>query len=99
VLADRHPARALKTPRTAHFALRNVLLDARKHARRTAPFAASSEAPTPDFIDSRSSAACFDGFERPGELVFGAREVRRYGARHFRARSAHSTATHVTVAP
>jgi hypothetical protein len=29
----------------------------------------------PGFIDSRSSAAWFDGFQRPNELVFGAREV------------------------
>jgi hypothetical protein len=32
--------------------------------------------PPPGFIDSRSSAAWFDGFLRPSELVFGRREVR-----------------------
>jgi len=66
VFADRYHARALKTPRAAHFALRYVLLNARKHARRVVP----------GFIDSRSSAAWFDGFQRPNELVFGARQVR-----------------------
>lgn len=65
MFADRYHALALKTPRAAHFALRYVLLNARKHAPLP-----------PGVIDSRSSAAWFDGFERPRELVFGAREVR-----------------------
>lgn len=67
VFADRYHARALKTPRDAHFALRYVLLNARKHA---------SDTLLPGFVDSRSSAAWFDRFERPAALVFGAREVR-----------------------
>jgi len=76
VFADRYHARALKTPRAVHFALRYVLLNARKHRPRTSPLAPSSDALLPGFIDSRSSAAWFDGFARPNELAFGAREVR-----------------------
>jgi REP element-mobilizing transposase RayT len=81
VFADRYHARALKTPRAVHFALRYVLLNARKHAQRSSPLTASSGTTSPDtvlpgFIDSRSSAAWFGGFQRPSELVFGAREVR-----------------------
>jgi hypothetical protein len=75
VFADRYHARALKTPRAAHFALRYVLLNARKHAPRAAA-ASSSDIVLPGFVDSRSSAAWFDGFQRPSELVFGAREIR-----------------------
>jgi REP element-mobilizing transposase RayT len=67
LFADRYHARALKTPRATHFALRYVLLNARKHAG--AP-------PPPGFIDTRSSAAWFDGFRRPSELAFGARQAR-----------------------
>ena len=75
VFADRYHARALKTPRAAHFALRYVLLNARKHAAHTSPLGSSGAIP-PGFIDSCSSAAWFDSFQRPNELVFGAREVR-----------------------
>ena len=69
VFADRYHARALKTPRAACLALRYVLLNARKHERgvHALPFG---------FVDSFSSAAWFDGFARPRELVFGARECR-----------------------
>jgi len=69
VFADRYHARALKTPRTVHWALRYVLLNARKHERGAlaVPFG---------FVDPCSSAAWFDGFARPPELVFGARECR-----------------------
>jgi REP element-mobilizing transposase RayT len=76
VFADRYHARALKTPRAAHFALRYVLLNALKHAPRRSPLAGASDTIAPGFIDSCSSAAWFDAFQRPNELVFGAREVR-----------------------
>jgi len=66
LFADRYHARALKTPRAVGYALRYVLLNARRHHR----------APACGFIDSRSSAAWFPGFCRPGELVFGVTEAR-----------------------
>jgi REP element-mobilizing transposase RayT len=53
VLADRYHARALKTPREVHRALRYVLLNARRHARRlTGPAA----------LDPASSGRWFDGW-------------------------------------
>ena len=67
VFTDRYHARALKTPRAARWALRYVLLNVRKHERHAVPFG---------FVDPCSSAAWFDGFARPLELVFGARECR-----------------------
>jgi len=67
LFADRYHARALKTPRSAYFAVRYVLLNARRHASASLP---------PGFIDARSSAAWFDGFRRSSELAFGAREAR-----------------------
>lgn len=77
VFADRYHARALKTPRATRFALRYVLLNARKHegGAGAVPFG---------FVDDCSSAAWFDGFARPVALVFGARQCReefqaRYG--------------------
>ena len=76
VFADRYHARALKTPRTVRCALKYVLLNARKHERGTSavPFG---------FVDWCSSAAWFDGFARPPELVFGARECREeFRVRH-----------------
>jgi REP element-mobilizing transposase RayT len=76
VFADRYHARALKTPRAAHCALRYVLLNARKHAPRRSRLAGSADTIVPGFIDSCSSAAWFDAFQRPSELVFGARQVR-----------------------
>jgi REP element-mobilizing transposase RayT len=66
VFADRYHSRALKTPRAVHFAVRYVLLNARKHQAAIAP----------GFIDSRSSAAWFDNVSRPGELAFGAAQTR-----------------------
>jgi REP element-mobilizing transposase RayT len=66
LFADRYHARALKTPRAVHFALRYVLLNARKHKETIAP----------GFIDDRSSAAWFDNFSRPNELAFGAAQTR-----------------------
>jgi REP element-mobilizing transposase RayT len=66
VFADRYHARALKTPRAVRFALRYVLLNARKHA----------SAVTAGFIDRCSSAPWFTGFTRPIELAFGARAAR-----------------------
>jgi len=67
VFADRYHARALKTPRAARWALRYVLLNVRKHEPQAVPFG---------FVDACSSAAWFDGFARPPELVFGARSCR-----------------------
>jgi REP element-mobilizing transposase RayT len=65
-LARRYHSKALKTPRAVHFAVRYVLLKARKHRA----------AIVPGFIDSRSSAAWFDNFSRPDELAFGAAQTR-----------------------
>jgi len=76
VFADRYHARALKTPRAARWALRYVLLNVRKHERGagSVPFG---------FVDGCSSAAWFDGFARPAELIFGARQCREeFRARH-----------------
>ena len=70
IFADRYHARALRTPRAVHFALRYVLLNARKH------HASRSPASPPGFIDACSSAPWFHGFRRPRELAFGAREAR-----------------------
>ena len=81
VFADRYHSRALKTPRAVHFALRYVLLNARKH-QAAAVIMASAAVPA-GFIDSRSSAAWFDNFQRPGELAFGAARTRA----HWRASS------------
>ena len=63
VFAERYHARALKTPRAAYFAVRYVLLNARK-------------LPT-GFVDPCSSAPWFDGFARPAELAFGAESARQ----------------------
>jgi hypothetical protein len=92
LFADRYHARALTTPRAVKFALRYVLLNARKHARgprgrtaqgprgRTAqgpmPFDVGTDGIASGFVDSRSSAPWFRGFSRPEELVFGARQAR-----------------------
>jgi putative transposase len=78
LFADRYHARALTTPRAVKFAVRYVLLNARKHAR-------SVYTGVPDgglagiaagFIDSRSSAPWFHAFARPEGRAFGAREAR-----------------------
>ncbi len=61
VFADRYHARALKTPRETRFALRYVLLNARKHDRGAVPAG---------FVDRCSSAPWFDGWRRPRELAF-----------------------------
>jgi REP-associated tyrosine transposase len=77
VFADRYHARALRTPRAVHFALRYVLLNARKHARPNGSSAAlPAQSVPPGFIDSRSSAPWFNGFQRPIELAFGASRAR-----------------------
>jgi REP element-mobilizing transposase RayT len=68
VFADRYHSRVLKTPREARHALRYVLLNARKHEHGSARI-------PPGFVDRCSSAAWFSGWNRPRELVFGAREV------------------------
>ena len=75
LFADRYHARALKTPRAVHFALRYVLLNVRKHARAGSSSAVACDTPA-GFVDSRSSAAWFAEFQRPGELAFGARQAR-----------------------
>ena len=87
LFADRYHARALKTPRSVYFALRYVLLNARKHlrggihpssplARSRAGTAEPSASVPPGFVDTRSSAPWFDGFGRPNELAFGAVQAR-----------------------
>jgi REP element-mobilizing transposase RayT len=76
VFADRYHARALRTPRSVSWALRYVLLNVRKHERGagSVPFG---------FVDGCSSAAWFNGFARPPELIFGARQCREeFRARH-----------------
>jgi putative transposase len=67
LFADRYHARALKSPREVRFALRYVLLNARKHERRSVPAG---------FVDGCSSAPWFQCFSRPQVLAFGAREAR-----------------------
>jgi putative transposase len=83
LFADRYHARALTTPRTVRYALRYVLLNARRHqhapaggARAAARAGRSSAAPPFGFIDSRSSAPWFPDFHRPGQLAFGVTEAR-----------------------
>jgi len=66
LFADRYHCRALKTPRSVHFAVRYVLLNGRKHQVATES----------GFIDSCSSAAWFGEFRRPDELAFGAAQTR-----------------------
>jgi len=84
VFADRYHARALKTPRAAYFAVRYVLLNARKHQRTIRPPRESTESELPTgFVDVCSSAPWFDGFARPAELAFGAESARQ----RWRARS------------
>jgi len=84
VFAERYHARALKTPRAAYFAVRYVLLNARKHQRTTrAPLEAPESALPTGFVDACSSAPWFDGFARPAELAFGAESARQ----RWRARS------------
>ena len=78
VFAERYHARALKTPRAVRFALRYVLLNVRKHARAgsgSSRTVAWGDTPA-GFVDSRSSAPWFAGFQRPGELAFGALQAR-----------------------
>jgi REP element-mobilizing transposase RayT len=85
LFADRYHARALTTPRAVQFALRYVLLNARKHART--PSGRAGARPTTaspitqhgiaiGFIDGCSSAPWYRGFSRPDELAFGARQAR-----------------------
>ena len=69
VFAERYHARALTTPRAVRWALRYVLLNARKHERGVGAVPSG-------FVDPCSSAAWFDGFARPRELVFGAQQCR-----------------------
>jgi REP element-mobilizing transposase RayT len=78
VFADRYHARALQTPRAVHFALRYVLLNARKHQRDRAWEGTSlpAESVAPGLVDTCSSAPWFTGFRRPIELAFGAARAR-----------------------
>ena len=84
LFADRYHARALKTPREVRFALRYVLLNARKHARNRQASASAldrlsatgADGIALGFVDSCSSAPWFGGFSRPDELAFGARQAR-----------------------
>jgi REP element-mobilizing transposase RayT len=78
VFADRYHCRALRTPRAVHFALRYVLLNARKHARatRSGTRVPPAQSVPPGFVDTRSSAPWFDGFQRPIDLAFGASQAR-----------------------
>lgn len=64
IFGDRYHARALRTPREVRSGLRYVLCNARKHLKRGAGV------PAPGFVDSRSSGMWFDGWSRPGALVF-----------------------------
>ncbi|HEU4583511.1 MAG TPA: transposase [Polyangiaceae bacterium] len=78
VFADRYHARALTMPRAVHFALRYVLLNARKHQRSPRPRRAAVDTELPSgFVDPCSSAPWFDGFSRPAELAFDAASARR----------------------
>src|SRR6185295_716057 len=92
LFADRYHAHALKTPRAVRFALRYVLLNARKHAaehncqadgrkadgcQADGRKADQDHSATPaGFVDSCSSAPWFHGFSRPEALIFGAHQVR-----------------------
>jgi REP element-mobilizing transposase RayT len=83
VFADRYHARALKTPRSVRFALRYVLLNARKHERGAGRVPAG-------FIDGCSSAAWLEeaAWQRPAELVFGRTRSRADWARTSSSREA-----------
>lgn len=66
VVAERYHARLLRSPREVHRALRYVLLNARKHARRASTGLRAIDA----LLDPASSARWFDGWKRdlPPEL-------------------------------
>jgi hypothetical protein len=83
VFADRYHARALTTPRAVRFALRYVLLNVHKHEGRGARAneGRGARAVPFGFVNPCSSAAWFEGFSRPGGLVFGAAECRADFAR------------------
>jgi len=82
LFADRYHARPLTTPRAVKFAVRYVLLNARKHARtvdndrHTCRPDAGLDGIAAGVIDSCSSAPWFHAFARPEGLAFGAREAR-----------------------
>jgi REP element-mobilizing transposase RayT len=71
VFADRYHAHTLKTPREVLFALRYLLLNARKHERGPGGVPRG-------FIDGCSSAAWLAeaAWQRPAELVFGIERCR-----------------------
>lgn len=59
LFTERYHARALRSPAEVRFAIRYVLLNARHHA------AERGQRLAPDWIDPCSSAAWFDGWDRP----------------------------------
>jgi len=73
VFGDRYHARALRTPRETRLALRYVLLNLRKHADGVARMPAG-------FVDGRSSARWFEGWNRPRALCFVAEAAARNSA-------------------
>lgn len=74
VFSDRYHDRSLRSPRAVQLALRYVLLNARKHQGKHE--GRSSGATPAGFVDECSSAPWFEGFARPGALVFGAHRAR-----------------------
>jgi REP element-mobilizing transposase RayT len=57
VFTDRYHLRIIRTPREAHLALRYILNNARRHAKKEGiPL-------TPDFVDPISSSFVFDGWK------------------------------------
>jgi REP element-mobilizing transposase RayT len=72
VLADRYHHRTLSTPKEMHAALRDVLLNARRHAAKARRVVASRAR-----LDPASSGRWFDGWKR--DLL--ARDEERNGAR------------------
>ncbi len=69
IFGDRYHARALGTPRAVRHALAYVLLNASKHG--------GARAVPAGFLDPCSSAAWFEGWNRPRALIFGTEAVGR----------------------
>jgi putative transposase len=74
VFADRYHARTLKTPREVRWALRYVLLNARKH--QSQPGHDRRGAVPNGCVDPCSSAAWFSGFSRAAEVMDCTEECR-----------------------
>ena len=64
VIADRYHHRLLSTPREVHRALRYVLLNSRRHAKKVGSALARRV-----FLDPASSASWFDGWKRAAEAA------------------------------